>query len=345
MSAIFDPGAIEKKIDSLLSRTGRAGQRTSLLTLIAVCHRNDATAFTALIDTLFGRRPLRIIRIENGYEGDTQVDVSARCLPSHGGEEICFQEIVIYNGMDKQGLMPSLWSPLVIRDLPVILFWRESLSSLFTLVRDSELTIDKCILDTTDCPDIGINPIDCYARLSQVFLEPGHGEEHIPLADLTWKRLAFERYHTAALFDPPAALPALQATALLTFRGFPQAEALLLLFWISARLGLSFLSREGAVYHFRNQKGSTVSASIEVRKTDDRSLTFSTRDGIVHSVAFLSQDQVRFITPQRRWEERRKRPSLDHFLIEEIDTISHDPLYDDTMRALSVAGKKMHADT
>ncbi len=163
MSALFDPADIERRMDEILGTAGSgpegaALKRASLLTLVVVHPRALQDRVAARLDYLFGRRPLRIIRIETGHDSPTAVDVSARCSPHPSGDEVCFQEIVFYSGPDGRGMDAALWSPLVIRDLPVALMWLEAPAELVPFLDRTDFieNLDRLI-------EIGNGALTCFS--------------------------------------------------------------------------------------------------------------------------------------------------------------------------------------
>ncbi|MBN2352346.1 MAG: glucose-6-phosphate dehydrogenase assembly protein OpcA [Spirochaetales bacterium] len=265
MSASFDPAAIERRIDESLAVTGRppegaapttaALRRSSLLTLVVVHPSERQAAVAARLDYLFGRRPLRIIRIETGHSSPTTVDVSTRCLPHPSGDEVCFQEIVFYNGPDGRGLEAGVWSPLVIRDLPAVLLWPGEAAGLEGFLERSDFEFDKFVIDLEteigrsaprDAPRLVFGTL---ARLARRF-GPKAGPAPPVISDLAWRALTPLRARIARLFDPEPARPLLARLERVAFSGLPALSAALLVLWLASRLGWSRWrsSKEGLVY-------------------------------------------------------------------------------------------------
>jgi hypothetical protein len=334
MSNLFDPVAIEKKIDGLLSQTTRTSQRTSLLTLILVHHKRQADRVVLLLDSLFGKRPLRIIRIENGHSTPTTVDVSARCIPHPSGEEICFQEIVIYNGPDNRGFDRSLWSPLIIRDLPVALFWLESFSQLPLLTGDGAIDMDKFIVDTAEmCAGNPDNPLPALRRLADYASGlPVTG--NIPLADLAWRGLERERHFTALLFDTAETLPFIKSLRRIELSGFAPCPQILMIAWLSGRLGLGAGKRSSAAFHFQDLAGGEVVVALTPERDRNPSISFIAEKNKILRADFYDNGDIKLMTPGSVRTEHALPLQTDESLRIEIDTLSHDPLFYEALDAV-----------
>jgi hypothetical protein len=235
VSAAFDPVDIERRVDESLSRSGAALKRSSLCTLVVVHPRALQTTVATRLDRLFGRRPLRVVRLETGYDAPTAVDVSARCLPHRDGDEVCFQEIVFYCGPDSRGREDALWAPLVIRDLPVLL-WLDDPAALAAR-NETAPAVDKILIDLKT-----ITGADAPAALRVLALLAGRfqgtiGTETPILADLAWRALTQARLAIARLFDGPETRPFLSRLTRVEFSISSAVDALLLALWLAARLG------------------------------------------------------------------------------------------------------------
>ncbi len=279
MSAPFDPAAIERKIDESLAATGSAPagggpaaaalRRSSLLTLVVVHPRELQAAVAARLDYLFGRRPLRIIRLETGHSSPTAVDVSTRCLPHPSGDEVCFQEIVFYNGPDGRGMEAGVWSPLVIRDLPAVLMWLAGADGLEEFLERSDFEFDKCIIDLETesgrTPGAGDAPsfvVGTLARLARRFGARAGGAEPPVLSDLAWQALAPVRARLARLFDPEPARPLLARLERTSFSGLPDLSAALLVLWLASRLGWSRPRRAKGGLSFTGPDGRVIEVKL-----------------------------------------------------------------------------------
>jgi glucose-6-phosphate dehydrogenase assembly protein OpcA len=327
VSAFFDPVEIERKIDECLAVTGAAVKRASLLTLVVVHPRESQSSVAARLDYLFGKRPLRVIRVETGHSAPTSVDVSARCLPQPAGDEICFQEIVFYDGPDGRGLDGAFWSPLVIRDLPVALAWLLEPAGLVAFLDRSGFAVDKCLVDLlTASGRDSAALLETLALLGRRFGPVAAGPAPPPLADFAWRSLAPLRARIARLFDPPAARPLLGRLAQVEFAGLPAVSAVLLALWLAARLGWTRQRLAAGGFACADPVGNDVAVRLPAERSaggeEPFSIGFTTARGESLGLGCAAGEEEKF-TPV----------CGEECLLAEIDHLGPDPAYGEVLAA------------
>ncbi len=192
-----------------------------------------ADPVSPVLDSLLGKRPARIITIEDGGKERTSVFLSGRCFPDARNRGVCFEEIRIMSGADGLGMDTGTWFPLVIRDLPVFLWWLGPLSPLPPLILAASQIVDKLIVDTSYCSLPGEDPLPIFKELSLV---PQKTRGAMKVSDLAWKRTRVLRECAARLFNPEAARARLSSISRIFLSGCSRAEALLYFAWLASRL-------------------------------------------------------------------------------------------------------------
>ena len=102
--------------------------RTSVLTLVVVAPRPEVVERTmAAVSMLAARHPSRAVVLSpTDPDGPAtfEAHVYAACqLPERGSSEICTEEILIKVGGELAQHLSSTVAPLLIHDLPVVLWW------------------------------------------------------------------------------------------------------------------------------------------------------------------------------------------------------------------------------
>jgi glucose-6-phosphate dehydrogenase assembly protein OpcA len=173
--------------------------RTSVLTLFVVAPRpENVERAMAAVATLASRHPSRaVILSPSDPDGPASFDahVYASCqLPDRGNSEICTEEILIKVGGELAQHLSSTIAPLLIHDLPVVLWWPD------------------------DVPFGRPDFIDLTDECDRLFVDSGHFRRdglqrmvgmadavHAGLVvhDVSWMRLMLWRELIASCFDHP----------------------------------------------------------------------------------------------------------------------------------------------
>ena len=212
------------RVMNLIVRAGQAedlGDALSEVSHLANCH------------------PLRAIVVRGGTGAPAEgLDALAalECVPHTGTPStVCLEEIQLTMSDAALAHPSSAVAPLLIPDLPVVLWWLGNLPRPDdTLLELSDsLIVDSDALGISDLPD-----------LEQLVGALG---SQIDIRDLAWTALEPIRDILAELFDPPAARPYQFGitTVQVTFADAP-AQARLLVGWLASRLSWSARATEAS---------------------------------------------------------------------------------------------------
>jgi len=164
--------------------------------------------------------------------------VTALCHLSAGGhKQVCCEQIMITAEEDAIYRLPSLVRPLLVPDLPVVLWWRDVPSFESRLFGELVDTSDRVIIDSAMLPD----PEEGLAELAALI---NQRPQWTAFSDLSWSRLTPWRVSVAGFFDVPdwrARLGRLSRVEIecrhdqADRRSIP-SEALLIACWLASRL-------------------------------------------------------------------------------------------------------------
>jgi glucose-6-phosphate dehydrogenase assembly protein OpcA len=180
--------------------------RTSVLTLVVVAERPE-TAERALdaINELSSRHPSRALIIAPGDpDGPAWMDAAiyAQCRFSDRSlAETCTEQILLKTGGEMDAHLAELVQPLLIHDLPVVLWWPDDPPTGRHRFLSLLGTCDRLLVDS------GAFSGDGLARLTGL-VDICMGGSPI-LHDIGWMRLTLWRELLAELFDHPLLAPEL----------------------------------------------------------------------------------------------------------------------------------------
>jgi glucose-6-phosphate dehydrogenase assembly protein OpcA len=177
----------------------RVRTRTSVLTLVVVAPRPELVERAmATVATLASRHPSRAVVLSpTDPDGPASFDahVYASCqLPEKGSSEVCTEEILIKVGGELAQHLSSTVAPLLIHDLPVVLWWPD------------------------DVPFGRADFAELAAEVDRLFVDSGHFRRHgltrlkgmadavysgLVVHDVSWMRLMLWRELLASCFDHP----------------------------------------------------------------------------------------------------------------------------------------------
>lgn len=195
-TALGDP-RLAGHLDS--HRSVRVRMRTSVLTLVVIAPRPEtAERAIAAINALHQRHPSRAIVVSPGdFDGPSLMDahIYADCkLSERADAEMCTEEILVKTGGELSQHLSRVVTPLLIHDLPVVLWWPDDPpfgSRQFTEVVG---TCDRLLVDS------GTFHEDGGARLAGLATVVSDG---VAVSDIGWLRLTLWRELLAGLFDHP----------------------------------------------------------------------------------------------------------------------------------------------
>ena len=178
----------------------RVRTRTSVLTLVVVAARpeTEERAVTA-INHLAGRHPSRAIILSPGDpDGPASMDahINAYChLAETSSSETCTEEILLRVGGEIAQHLSGVVAPLLIHDLPVVLWWPDDPPIGSRVFRDLIDTCDRLLVDSGSFRDDGTKRLMGLAAVTS--------EGRPVTADIGWMRLTLWRELLAGLFDHP----------------------------------------------------------------------------------------------------------------------------------------------
>jgi glucose-6-phosphate dehydrogenase assembly protein OpcA len=321
------------------SADGPPVARVQVMNLIVYCEDLESAA---LADDVLARLPERhpcraiVLEVLPDRLRPLSASVSARCLSNPSGERrVCSEQITVYAGADTRAVLVDALRPLIVADLPVLLWWTGRPRPADPVFRQFGAgLVDRVLVD------------------SALFRDPGAGllalarwrvDDRIQasVSDLSWERLRPWRYLLAQTVDPPEARERLQAVHEVVIgyagEGAPTEEALLAAGWLAAslewepedspgagrvtlraddrRVSLRFEPRpggDGPLHYIELRAPGSV--SFTVRASDDRGIGVSSVQGLStpvmdRTVPFVHRD-------------------LSHLIIAGIGRPGHDPVYD-----------------
>jgi glucose-6-phosphate dehydrogenase assembly protein OpcA len=243
--AHIDVRVIERELTALWKQAsdeqdegGQAVTRTCVLNLIVVTSGRGAERATDTIARLTASHPNRAIVI-NAAPSTTKdmLDawVQAHCqMPGPGRPQVCCEQITIEAHGAAVERVPGTILPLLMPDVPVMLWWPEGEPFGEPRLAKYLDLVDRMIVDsaTFAAPEAGL------AQQAQLM------DSGTAVSDLVWARLTPWRELIAQFFDAPAMLPYLgtiERVAVEYESGQGQVtdrtQAMLLVGWLGSRLG------------------------------------------------------------------------------------------------------------
>lgn len=146
------------------------------------------------------QHPSRIIVILPQHEADgppLSAWVTTLCHLSAGGrKQVCCEQIMISAEGDGINQLPSLVRPLLVPDLPVVLWWRDVPSFESRVFKEMAGTSDRVIIDSVTLPD----PEEGLVKLATLI---NQRVRWTAFSDLSWSRLTPWRVSVSGFFDIP----------------------------------------------------------------------------------------------------------------------------------------------
>jgi glucose-6-phosphate dehydrogenase assembly protein OpcA len=184
----------------------RVRMRTSVLTLVVIAPRPEtAERAVAAINQLHQRHPSRAIVVSpTDFDGPALMDahIYADCtLSARSDAEICTEEILVKAGGELAQHLARVITPLLIHDLPVVLWWPDDPPFGSRQFAEVVETCDRLLVDS------GMFHEDGGARLAGLATVVSDG---VAVSDIGWLRLTLWRELLAGLFDHPLLSPELR---------------------------------------------------------------------------------------------------------------------------------------
>lgn len=211
-----------------------AEARASVLNLITVVTDEKAMArVEAVLDRLSTTNPSRtLLLLAQGDRDDSKLEarVSAQTR-TESGHRVTTEEVLIHAHGQVAEHLASLVTPLLIPDLPVMLWWPDRPQFDSRLFNDLCELADRLVVDT----DEGFQRED-FPLLLEV---ARRDRARASIGDFNWARLIAWRHVAAQFFDMPGMLPRLAEMHGATVSygaGRSTAQARLLGGWIQSRM-------------------------------------------------------------------------------------------------------------
>jgi glucose-6-phosphate dehydrogenase assembly protein OpcA len=218
MGATIQPDRLLHELSELWVSLGKqnGGESTGVLracamTLVVVAEaQEDAAEVGETLALLMRDHPSRaiVIRVSDLEAPDLDARVFAQCWMPYGQRrQICCEQIEISTTNASLAEVPAVILPLVVADLPVILWFRPTRLLTSPALLELARIATKTVIDSSAFPD----PAAALQRLSRA---SGGG---FRIGDLAWTRLTRWRELIAQIFQNPAyfaQLPAITEVAI-----------------------------------------------------------------------------------------------------------------------------------
>ncbi|MEI6043845.1 MAG: glucose-6-phosphate dehydrogenase assembly protein OpcA [Chloroflexota bacterium] len=199
----------------------------------------QATDTIAKLTWSYPCRAIVLIARPNLPEDSMNAWISAQCqLPDPNGMKVCCEQVTVEGSNLAMERLGSMVLPLLVPDLPVILWWPGDPTLQGPLFERLMDTSDRLIVDSRRFLD----PVCSFKRLAALSEMRYRG---VAFSDLNWARLTPWRRLIAQFFDPPNMMPYLshfedividyEAPGKESEPNFSQA--LLLVGWLGHQLG------------------------------------------------------------------------------------------------------------
>ncbi len=198
-----------------------------------------ATEVVARLTWSYPCRAIVLVAYPDRPSESLRAFISAHCqLPDPKGNKACCEQITVEGSAQATERLASMVLPLLVPDLPVVMWWPGDPPLEGPLFDRIMQTSDRLIIDSRRFKD----PVSSFKRLAQLSEMKYQG---VAFNDLNWSRLTPWRRLIAQFFDSPNTLPYLnhfQKIELEYESPGPDeianfSEALLLLGWLGNQLG------------------------------------------------------------------------------------------------------------
>ncbi|TCW60636.1 OpcA/G6PD domain-containing protein [Treponema sp. J25] len=188
---------IEKELYRKVEEATGSNARAMSATIVGLSSFQDASVLDGHINTLLGRRPVRVVHLRGNSPGENRYWIEARCSLDRHNRGVCLEDIYIETP-DDHAYYGRVWGGLTIRELPVLLYWRLPTSLLASCQYDCIQRSDVIVFESAeDIQKLGMKGADYLSHL-RTLITAGY-----PLVDLTWELLWPHRFALSRLFMTP----------------------------------------------------------------------------------------------------------------------------------------------
>ena len=188
-----DPTALDVELRAQWMRASRESElplhRALTMNLIAVAPADRSRAIDEILERFLHRHPCRaFVLILHQRTGELEATVGARVLAERRSRQLVLEQVRLSAGADQLAKVPSLVLPLLVNDIPTLLFWGGPLPDELGLLHELGAMASRCVYDSSLFRSV---PAD-LSRLSTM---------SCATTDLTWMRLCPWRRALAEAFE------------------------------------------------------------------------------------------------------------------------------------------------
>lgn len=198
----IQPELLNKEISELwVTLAGQAGSahqgvvRSSSMTLIVLVDKEyDSTGLSETLAGLMRSHPSRaiVVHVAKGDSEDLDAEVRAQCwLPAGQQKQLCSEQIEINASEKSLAELPSVLLPLLVPDLPAVLWCRSERSTQLPVFNELIALAPRAIYDIADFSD----PLSALKRIESV------ANSGFAVTDLNWTRLTRWRDMISQVFE------------------------------------------------------------------------------------------------------------------------------------------------
>ena len=280
MAATIQPERILHELSELWVSLGKQNGhdstgvlRACAMTLVVVADaQEDAASVGETLALLMREHPSRavVVRVRDSVEPELEARVFAQCwMPFGQRRQICCEQIEISTSNSSLADVPAVVLPLVVADLPVILWFRPPRLLASPALQGLARIATKTIIDSTIFADART----ALERLSRA------AASGTLLGDLAWTRLTRWRELIAQIFENPvysSHLPSIGAVTIYHSEATPTVGVWYMAAWLQL-----CLERAGSKPRVRwersGEAGDGGLSRVEFSTTDPAALTASVR--------------------------------------------------------------------
>jgi len=236
--------ALEKDLRDLWKEMAQKSQKENQQAVMRACVLNlivyasgerAIDEVSAIMSEVSSEHPARIMILavdDSKQEAGLQAWVTALCHFQPGGRrQVCCEQILFRASSANASLLPGAVRPLIVPEIPVVVWWRHSLDVREPIFVDLIESASRAVIDTSRLVG-SIQDLAQYVKKER---------QWTAFSDLSWAKLTPRRMLISGFFDAPdrrALLDKIERIEI--FYSFkhnaPPAQAMLLSGWLASRL-------------------------------------------------------------------------------------------------------------